>query len=91
MSDTGWETDSDESWPSDDGASTTTEESSSEVQADADQPFCYVSSAWAVPNVTIYAPSRDEADKKAPTGTTYCHDGGCTYEGKFEPIEEGCG
>jgi hypothetical protein len=84
MSDTDWETGSEESWPSDEGASATTE-------AAADQPFCYVSSAWATPNVTIYASSRDAADGKAPSGTTYCHDGSCMYEGKFEPIEEGCG
>jgi hypothetical protein len=55
-----------------------------------DLAFCYVSDAWAVPNVTIYAPSREEADRKAPTGRSYCHDGPCKFEGKFEPIDEGC-
>lgn len=94
MSDADWDTgSSDDSWSSDgetsdEGLGATMVESASEA---ADQAYCYVSSAWAVPNVTIYAPSQSEADKKAPSGTTYCHDGPCTYEGKFEPLEEGCG
>jgi hypothetical protein len=66
-------------------------ETVSSVDKGPDLAFCYVSDAWAVPNVTIYAPSREEADRKAPTGRTYCHDGACKFEGKFEPLEEGCG
>jgi hypothetical protein len=54
--------------------------------------FCYVSNDWAKPNTTIAAKDRDEADKRgAGLGLVFCHTGACTYEGKFEPLEEGCG
>jgi hypothetical protein len=98
MSDADWsDVESEESWPSDEGASSTSDETSSQdldeigEEMAEDQAFCYVSSGWAVPNTTIHAPTREKADKKAPIGLTYCHDGSCMYEGKFEPLEEGCG
>jgi hypothetical protein len=97
MSDSDWEViGSEETWPTDEGVSSSSDETiiedgESPDEMAEDQPFCYVSSGWAAPNTTIYAPTREKADKKAPIGLTYCHDGSCMYEGKFEPLEEGCG
>ncbi len=52
--------------------------------------FCFVSTAWAVPNTTIYAPDRDAAKRRASGSLVYCKDGPCSNDGEMEPLKESC-